>query len=69
MKQSSNLFFRLLKGQIKPKADWRAIDSLKKRTKRICFLFFAMKSREAKKKSFVPFLEEFTARLSAYSFI
>ena len=55
MKQSSNLIFRLLKGQIKPKADWRAIDSLKKRTKRICFLFFAMKSREAKKKIFCSF--------------
>ena len=41
------------KGQIKPKADWRAVDSPKKRTNE--FGFFAVKSKKTKKqiRSFV----------------
>jgi hypothetical protein len=56
------------KGQIKPKADWRALDSPKK-TNKIIWGFFAMKSKKSKKKSFVHFLGESRARQSAYGFI
>ena len=42
------------KGQIKPKADWRAIDSPKKRMNE--FGFFAMKSKEATKNKIHPFV-------------
>ena len=37
------------KGQIKPKADWHAVDSTKKRMNKFLF-FFAMKSKKAKKQ-------------------
>ena len=56
------------KGQIKPKADWRAIDSPKKRTNE--FVLFAVKSKKANKtNSFLHFLGESTARQSAFGFI
>ena len=49
--KESNSFFSLYrapiegaKGQVKPKADWRAIDSPKKRTNK--FVFFAMTVRK-----------------------
>ena len=54
-------------GQIKPKATWRAVDSPKKRTSK--FGFFPFLLFTAKKKSFVRFLGESTARKSAYGFI
>ena len=48
-------FFDLLleasKGKIKPKADWRAIDSPKKQTNK--FVLFAEKSKKANKMNFV----------------
>ena len=53
--------FKTLKGQIKPKADWHAIDSPKKLT--VEFVFFCCEN------SFVRFLGESTARQSAYGFI
>ena len=56
------------KGQIKPKADWRDIDSPKKRTNE--FVLFAVISKQATKtNSFVCFLGESTARQSAFGFI
>ena len=49
---SELIAFRALgiKGQIKPKADWRAIDSPKKQTnKQICFVcFFAFHNKQNK---------------------
>ena len=58
----------LTKDRIKPKADWRAIDSPKKRTNE--FDFFAVKSKKAKNPNLlVHFLGEYMARQSAYSFI
>ena len=52
------------KGQIKPKADWHAVDSTKKRMNKFLF-FFAMKSKKAKKQiGLFVFLGE-----SAYCFI
>ena len=54
------------KGQIKPKADWRAIDSPKKRTNE--FVFFCHE-KQKKTNSFVRFLGQSTARQSAYGFI
>ena len=42
---------QVTKGQIKPKADWRAVDSPKKQTNK--FVFFAVKSKKAKIRSFV----------------
>ena len=48
----ASLFLSLFgKGQIKPKADWRAVDSPKKRMNE--FGFFAVKSKKAKKNKFV----------------
>jgi hypothetical protein len=47
------------KGQIKPKADWRRRFS--KKIERTNLVFFAVKSKKAKKQS--------TARQSAYGFI
>ena len=38
----------MAKGKIKPKADWRAVDSPKKQTNE--FGVFAIKSKKAKKK-------------------
>ena len=56
------------KGQIKPKADWRAIDSPKKGTNK--FVLFAVKSKEATRtNSFVHCLGESMARQSAFGFI
>ena len=56
------------KGQIKPKADRRAVDSTKKRTNE--FGFFAFLFFTAKKPNLlVRFLGESTVRKSAYSFI
>ena len=61
-------FWFYTKGQIKLKADWRAIDSPKKRTNE--FILFAVKSKKANKtNSFVRFLGESTARQSAFDFI
>ena len=55
------------KGQIKPKVDWRAIDSPKKQTNE--FAFFAFLLFTAKKpNSFIHFLGEST-RKSAYGLI
>jgi hypothetical protein len=62
---------RRAKGQIKPKADLHTIHSPKKRTnERIC-LFFAVKSKKAKKKKclFVRFLGESTTLQSVYGLI
>ena len=56
---------RTFKGQIKPKADWRTIDSPKKRTN-VCVCFLLITS--VKRRSFI-FLEESTARQSAFCFI
>ena len=56
------------KGQIKPKADRRAVDSTKKRMNE--FVLFAFLLFTAKKpNSFVHFLGESTARQSAFGFI
>ena len=58
----------IAKGQIKPKADWRAVDSPKKRMNE--FEFFALKSKKVNKtNSFVRFLGESMARQSAFGFI
>ena len=58
----------LLKGQIKPKADWPAVDSHKNRTNK--FVLFAVKSKKAnKKKSFVRFWGESTVSQSVLDFI
>ena len=57
----------LLKGQIKPKADWPAVDSHKNRTNK--FVLFAVKSKKANKTNlFVRFLGESRARKSAFGF-
>ena len=56
------------KGQIKPKADWCAVDSPKKQTNE--FVLFAVKSKKANKtNSFVHFLWESMAHQSAFGFI
>ena len=58
----------LSKGQIKPKADWRAVDSPKNRTNEfVLFAFFYFTAN--KTNSFVHFLGESTARQSAFGFI
>ena len=50
------------KGQIKPKADWRAIDSPKKRTKEfVCF--FAAKSNKQKTNKTNLFVRPFFRRI------
>ena len=55
------------KGQIKPEADWCAVDSPKKMKEQF---FFAVKSKKAKKKNlFIRFLGESTTHQSAYGFI
>ena len=65
--------FNFSKGQIKPKADWRAIDSPKKMNERICFFAINLKYfrtvKHKKTNSFVRFLEESMARQSAFGFI
>ena len=53
------------KGQIKPKSDWRTVDSPKKRMDE--FDLFAVKSKKANKtNSFVGFLGESIERQSAF---
>ena len=51
------------KGQIKPKADWRVLDSSKNKQEDL--FFFAMKSKKAKKKKLIRFLGESIVRQSA----
>ena len=64
----NKMFCPLAKSQIKPKGDWRAVDSPKKRTNE--FVLFAVKSIKADKtNSLVCFLGESTARQSAFGFI
>ena len=56
------------KGQIKPKTDWRALDSSTKSTNE--FVLIAVKSKKANKtNSSVCFLGESKARKSAFGFI
>ena len=57
------------KGQIKRKADWRAVDSPKKGTNK--FVFFCCIKQESKKptNSFLRFLGKSTTRQSALGFI
>ena len=63
-----HLDFDQIKGQIKPKADLRAVDSPKKRTNK--FVSFAYLLFPANKiNSFVHFSGESTARKSAFGFI
>ena len=58
----------LTKGQVKPKADWLAVDSPKKQTDK--FVLFTFLLFTAKKpNSFVRFLGESTASQSAFGFI
>ena len=62
----------MTKGQIKPKADWRAADSPKKQTNEfvfVAFLLFTAKKKKERKKLFVCFLGESTASKSAFGFI
>ena len=56
------------KGQIKPKADGRAVDSPKKRTNEFGLFAFLLFTAN-KPNSFVRFLGESTVRQSAYGFI
>ena len=56
------------KGQIKPKADWRAADSPKKQTNEFVFVAFLLFTAK-KQNSFVRFLGESTAHKSAFGFI
>ena len=56
------------KGQKKPKADWRAVDSLKKRTNKFVFIAFLLYTAN-KTNSFVHFLGESTARRNCFRFI
>ena len=55
------------KGEIKPKADWRAVDFSKKRTNKfVLFAFWVFTANET--NSFVRFLGESTARQSCFWF-
>ena len=64
LKLHMSLFF---KGQIKPKSDWRAIDSPKKQTNK--FILFAFLLFMANKTNlFVRFLGESTARPNCFRF-
>ena len=61
--------WKVVKGQIKPKADLHAVDSPTKSTKWINYFFFAVNSKKATKtNSFVRFLGESAARQSACGF-
>ena len=64
-----SLDFGATKGQIKLKADWRAVDSPKKRTNGI--VLFAVKSakKQTRKICSFVFYGESTTRQSAFSFI
>ena len=55
----------MTKGQIKPKADWRAADSPKKQTNEFVFVSFLLFTAT---KSFIHFLGESTTPISAYGF-
>ena len=67
-KQWRRFVINFIKGQIKPKADWRAVDSPKKQTNK--FVFVTLKSKKVKKNKFIcSFLGESTAHQSAYGFI
>ena len=55
------------KGQIKPKADWRAVDSPKKQTNEFVLFAFLLFTAN-KSNSFVRFMGESTARQSAFRF-
>ena len=57
------------KGQIKPKADWRNIDSVKEKSNELVFLPRKTKKQRSKKKLSVRFLGESTACKSAFGFI
>ena len=61
------IFLLYFKGQIKPKADWRAIDFSKKRTGEIVLFAFLLFTAN-KSNSSVRFLGESTARQSAFRF-
>ena len=65
---TTNTYNGNTKGQIKPKADWRAVDSPKKRTNEFDFFDFLLFTAK-KPNSFVRFLGESTARQSAFGFI
>ena len=68
IRQDFQLSIQIPKGQIIPKADWRAIDSPKKRTNE--FVCFSVKSKKAKKTNlFIRFLGESAVRQSAYGSI
>ena len=56
------------KGQMKSKADWRAVDSPKTQANKFV-LFAYLLVRVNKTNSFVRFLGESTARQSAFDFI
>ena len=65
MKKDSAMTLHKAKGQIKPKADWRTVDS----TKKYFFCFFAFLLFKANKtNSFVCFLEESTVRPNCFWF-
>ena len=64
-----NLKRKTTKGQIKPKADWRAKDSPKKRTNKFDCKFQVFRDCKAKNQNwFVRFLEESMVLQSAYGF-
>ena len=57
------------KGQIKPKANWRAADSPKKGTNTFVFVAFLLFTAKKQPYSFIRFLGESTVRKSAFGFI
>ena len=57
-----------LKDKIKPKADWRNVDSPKKTNGHICFVCFFTLHRKKRSNSSVHFLGESTARQFAFRF-
>ena len=58
----------MTKGQIKPKADWRAADSPKKQTNEFVFVAFLLFTAK-KTNSLVHFLGESMELKSAFGFI
>ena len=65
-------FSDITKGQIKPKPDWRLIDSPKNEQTNLFLLPWKANKQKKKQKnpnSFLRFLEESTARQSAFGFI
>ena len=59
---------RHTKGKIKPKADWRAVDSPKKQINEFVLFAFLLFTTN-KTNSFVRFLGEYTAHQSPFGFI